>query len=823
VLNVEEVLRGPVRELDAGDCYRMLDGFGLKYGEAHRALRSVKVGKDAQGRRCVVTRLELPEEVAETADSYVLHPSLMDGALQGILGLWVPDAGTAVSPERAVSVPYAVDRVSVLGRCARESYAVIRGLDGMPAGLQKVDVEVYSAEGVLKVRLEGVSTRELKGVDRQVEISPARSAARAESAGGRAGKAAERGSALLDEQLERRTREYLKKVVAGALKVGREQLEEDVPLEKYGLDSILVLRVTQELESGFGSLSKTLFFEYPSVRELAGYFLETHRDELLEMLHLQQRVGAQARVKTSGVSRDVAGDMTRDAQSEARDAAGTPPASAAAVRSGFVPDRERAITLAPTWESVRPELTALLGETGDSTLFIGRNARQREALRGEYPYVKCHEGSGEESVVDLIALLQGMRRLDHVVWVAPPSEYRAPDQEALITEQQEGVLACFRLIKALLQLGYASRNLQITVVTQNSQAVHRHDRIDPTHASVHGLVGSLAKEHTKWRVRLVDADANDRWPWSQMLRLPTDAAGDCWAYRRGEWYRQRLLPCDLPPATEPAYREGGVYVVIGGAGGIGRVFSERLIADHHAHVIWLGRREEDEDIRACRARLAQLGPEPQYIRTDATDRAQLERACEQVRQRYGQIHGVVHSAIVLLDKSLEKMDEERFRQALAAKVDVSVRLAQVFTREPLDFVLFFSSLQSCAKMPGQSNYAAGCTFKDAHAHELARAWKCPVRVMNWGYWGSVGIVASEGHRQRMAQTGTGSIEPHEGMRALAGLLAGPFEQLGFIKVTGTDAPWGLASSGTRVSVSSEYLPSLVERLRQPEPSLAPQA
>jgi len=149
----------------------------------------------------------------------------------------------------------------------------------------------------------------------------------------------------------------------------------------------------------------------------------------------------------------------------------------------------------------------------------------------------------------------------------------------------------------------------------------------------------------------------------------------------------------------------------------------------------------------------------------------------------GQIHGVVHSAIVLQDQSLANMDEERFQAALAAKVDVSVRLAQVFEQEPLDFVLFFSSLNAFTRNAGQSNYAAGCTFEDAFAARLGQDWPCVVKVMNWSYWGSVGAVASSEYRERMGQIGVGSIEPAEAMETLEELLAGPVDQMVVLKTT----------------------------------------
>jgi polyketide synthase PksN len=102
----------------------------------------------------------------------------------------------------------------------------------------------------------------------------------------------------------------------------------------------------------------------------------------------------------------------------------------------------------------------------------------------------------------------------------------------------------------------------------------------------------------------------------------------------------------------------------------------------------------------------------------------------------------VHSAIVLKDSSLANMAVEQFTASLEANVDVCVRIAQVFNPETLDFVLFFSSIQSFCTFGGQSNYAAGCTFKDAFADWLRQDCSSAVKVVNWGYWGSVGVVAT---------------------------------------------------------------------------------
>jgi acyl transferase domain-containing protein/NADPH:quinone reductase-like Zn-dependent oxidoreductase/acyl carrier protein/SAM-dependent methyltransferase len=432
--------------------------------------------------------------------------------------------------------------------------------------------------------------------------------------------------------------------------------------------------------------------------------------------------------------------------------------------------------LAPVWDAAPPAQGAPWPTGTACMAIVGGTDEQQAALLARYPEARLMT---PESIQ---AGLTQEQAIDHVVWIAPAAP-AAADDDGLIAAQEQGVLACLRLVKSLLELGYGARPLGWTFITEGTQAVLRQDQVLPAHASVHGLVGSMAKEYPNWKVRLADLQPGAPWPYAELFALPSDPMGNAWAWRQGQWYRQQLLAAEVEATGPTRYRQGGIYVVIGGAGGIGEVWSEYMVRTYGAHIVWIGRRARDEAIDAKLERLAALGPAPHYIAADAGDRASLQAAYDEIRQRHGRVDGVVHAAIVLADRSLAQIDEAQFKSALSAKVDVSVRLAQVFGAEALDFVLFFSSMQSSLKAPGQSNYAAGCTFKDAFAQRLRADWKCAVKVVNWGYWGSVGVVASPAYRERMAQMGVGSIEPTEGMAALETLLNGPFDQLGVLKLS----------------------------------------
>src|SRR5690606_9272325 len=142
-----------------------------------------------------------------------------------------------------------------------------------------------------------------------------------------------------------------------------------------------------------------------------------------------------------------------------------------------------------------------------------------------------------------------------------------------------------------------------------------------------GLIGSLAKEYPKWQVRLVDlpalpelsqASSEDAWPMEELLALPAHASGQARAWRDGQWFEQRLLACEAPQSKptsgdqSSAYRAGGVYVILGGAGGLGEAFSEYLINRYQAQVVWIGRRELEDTIAAKQHKLSALGCMPHY-------------------------------------------------------------------------------------------------------------------------------------------------------------------------------------------------------------------
>jgi acyl transferase domain-containing protein/NAD(P)-dependent dehydrogenase (short-subunit alcohol dehydrogenase family)/acyl carrier protein/SAM-dependent methyltransferase len=393
-------------------------------------------------------------------------------------------------------------------------------------------------------------------------------------------------------------------------------------------------------------------------------------------------------------------------------------------------------------------------------VFARTGGRTRQLGAGEWEI-----GSDDPSAFE--PCLAAMQTLGGVYFLGG-----APDQGRGPAERPEqSVLLLFRLLKTLAKRGMMGNGPRIRVIVDNAHSVLPGEKASPHSAGLIGLSQSIAREHPDADIAVVDVDAKEAESSpgalaEAIVRERRDAAGRRAALRKGRRYIQELFPLDIATQSRSAFRESGIYLILGGAGGIGQALSMHLAKHYRARLAWVGRRDLDKSIEDKMTAVRAAGGDAIYIRADALDPEAMREAVRRTLSAYGGIDGAVHSAVTLADCALETMDEARFKAAFDIKAAGSIRFARALEGIDLDFLLFFSSAQSFAANAGQSNYAAGSTFQDAYALHLAERAPYPVKVVNWGYWGSVGAVADPAHRDRMAAFGLHSIEPEEGVEFL---------------------------------------------------------
>ncbi|WP_437836523.1 SDR family NAD(P)-dependent oxidoreductase [Sorangium sp. So ce1153] len=149
------------RPIDVEQCYALFEAMGIAFGPAHRSMVRMQVGTDSEGRRCVLAQVTIPDAVMPTAHSYVLHPSVLDGALQASIGLALGDGDAGAS---GPSLPFALEELEIVDRSPAVAVAVVRARAGTAAGpLQKLDIDICDEDGRVCVRVTGLTSRVLAG------------------------------------------------------------------------------------------------------------------------------------------------------------------------------------------------------------------------------------------------------------------------------------------------------------------------------------------------------------------------------------------------------------------------------------------------------------------------------------------------------------------------------------------------------------------------------------------------------------------------------------------------------------------------------------
>ncbi|WP_103534502.1 SDR family NAD(P)-dependent oxidoreductase [Streptomyces sp. SM11] len=391
----------------------------------------------------------------------------------------------------------------------------------------------------------------------------------------------------------------------------------------------------------------------------------------------------------------------------------------------------------PTWEATPEPVPAQVPDGPVVVLHASARAELARELAARHPGALLVElGMPVQVTPRLVLVLTG------------PTGTAGNEAERVARAEETGVRALAPYARAWSRVP----TLDWVIATIGAAAPPGRRISDPYTAGITGFARVMENEHKGWSAACVDLDPAHM---SASLLAPAPR-GTRVAYTGTVRHVQALRPAPASDGPVPL-RRGGTYVIVGGVQGIGRAIARRLVADWDAQVVLVGRRElSDPD----------LGERIRYARADATDPRRLAAVLDEA----GMVHGVVHAALVRRDRLVRDLTDADLAQSLAAKSGVAAALVDALRGRNPDFLVFFSSAQSFLGDPGLANYAAGSTFLDAYAHALDVQLPHPVRAVDWGFWGTVGAVADDSHRDRLTAAGFRSITPRAGFAALVGAL-----------------------------------------------------
>ncbi len=198
------------------------------------------------------------------------------------------------------------------------------------------------------------------------------------------------------------------------------------------------------------------------------------------------------------------------------------------------------------------------------------------------------------------------------------------------------------------------------------------------------------------------------------------------------------------------WKDGGVYLITGGAGGLGLIFAEAIVTHAPgACVVLAGRSGLSEAARGRVEALVRGGARVEYRALDVCAAAAVEAAVEQIVASHGALNGVIHSAGVIRDNFLIRKTEEEFRAVLKPKIEGTLNLDRATAGLPLDCFVLFSSVVGELGNGGQGDYALANAFLDRYAEyraELVEQGRRHGRTLSiaWPLWeqGGMGLDAA---------------------------------------------------------------------------------
>ncbi len=265
---------------DTERLYKVFTENGLTFGDNYKGLISYFFSEE----ECL-GEIVLPEPEEE---GYIVSPGIVDNALQAAVG-WP----LALGKEDTLNLPFSLKEVNAYREMPTTSTRMWTYIKKSKNNREnsintKHDIDLVNDEGRVFMSFKEFVFRNLN--DRQERENDKLQAQKQvkNSLGHSALEAGDTISELGDtgeNTLKRKTADYFKGLLSKELQLTKEELELNVPFEKYGIDSFMVNRLTNVLEGVFGRLDRTLFFEYLTLNELVDYFIQEHSEKLLGLSH----------------------------------------------------------------------------------------------------------------------------------------------------------------------------------------------------------------------------------------------------------------------------------------------------------------------------------------------------------------------------------------------------------------------------------------------------------------------------------------------------------------------------------------------------------
>ena len=399
------------------------------------------------------------------------------------------------------------------------------------------------------------------------------------------------------------------------------------------------------------------------------------------------------------------------------------------------------------------------------------------AKRSESDFVLSPERGREGYDLLFRELMQSGRIPQRIVhlWLLTADESFRPGSSFFHRNQERGFYSAFFLTQAIAEENLP-RPIDLTVITNGMLADEGESVRYPEKATVLGPVKVAPRELPGLSAHVLDVrlpSASTRLFGGRLAMALVDpfagrkAVGsgldaiaaavldeakssndDIAILREGKRSAQTWVKAPFEPAQDIPWPDDATIVITGGLGGLGLVAARRLAP---RRLVLIGRtglppRDEwDETLDrvgpsdplsvkiAAVRELEAAGSRVVVESADVTNVEEMRSLATRLRERFGRVHAVVHTAGTVRDDLIQLKSLTEIEEVFAPKVHGTQVLAEQF---PDAQMVLYSSTSTVVAPAGQVDYVAANAYLDAFAESRER-----VRTVQWGIWNQVGMAA----------------------------------------------------------------------------------
>jgi acyl transferase domain-containing protein/aryl carrier-like protein len=431
------------------------------------------------------------------------------------------------------------------------------------------------------------------------------------------------------------------------------------------------------------------------------------------------------------------------------------------------------------------------------------------AQQGENVYTLNPQQSDDYDVLfkKLVAQQKIPQKIIHL-WTVTTDE-NISKLESIDRIQEKGFYSLLFLAQAIGKRNL-TKEVKLAVISNHLQSVTGEEILSPEKATLLGVTGAIAQEYSNINCCAIDIVIPDPKSWQEkkltdrlLTEIKAPSVDRIIAYRGNNRWIQTFEPVRLNETVEetPYLREGGVYLITGGLGGIGLVLAEHIAKTVGTKLIltgkttlpnreewtqWLATHDENNSISQKLRKvleLEKLGAEVLVVSADVANFDRMQAAIAMAESQFGRINGLIHAAGIPGGGAIQIKTQEEAERILAPKVKGTLVLNTIFKDAELDFFVLCSSLASVLGGFGQADYAGANAFLDAFAHYKTCTDGTFTTCINWDDWQEVGMAArmkSEVIRQKsegLLKAEDRGLLPQEGIEVFKRIVGSKLPQV----------------------------------------------